>query len=58
LDYLTDTRIRQAGERVEIVNHRQGDSSVMLTFSPSEAESVAEALAAKAAEARSAQREA
>jgi len=58
MSFITTTRIRQVGEHVEIIHHRQGEASVVLTFSPGEADSVADALAAKAAAARAAQREA
>lgn len=58
MSFITSTRIRQIGERVEVMQHRQGQASVMLTFSASEAEVLAEALAAKATEARAARRDA
>lgn len=58
MSFITSTRIRQIGERVEVIQHRQGQASVTLTLTPGEAEVLAEALAAKATEARSAQRDA
>jgi predicted nucleic acid-binding protein len=58
MDLITDTRVRIVGKRVEFEHHRMGEDPVLLTFGAGEAESIAYALATKAAEARAAEREA
>jgi hypothetical protein len=52
MDFITDTRVRMVGERVEFEHHRMVEALVLLTCGPGDAESLAHALATKAAEAR------